>query len=224
MDPFSQTLIAFNLVFCLIRSVAASDSLTVQNPYLRDGFSLVSRNGNFELGFFSPGLLGDRYLGIWFKNRRGPTSVWVANRENPINGSSGVLVMNITTGNLTLYGHNTTDVVWSARLLRKVPNGVLQLLDNGNLVLRDGDVENPQNYSWQSFDYPTDTLLPGMKLGWDLRNNINRRLSAWKNLNDPSPGSFTWRMELHEYPETVVWNGSKKYFRHGPWNGVTISS
>lgn len=224
MDSFSSTLLAFNFVFFLFRSVTAIDSLTAQNPYLRDGFSLVSRNGNFELGFFSPGLPGHRYLGIWFQNRRGPTSVWVANRKTPINDSSGVLLMNITTGNLTLYGHNFTAVVWSARLLRKVPTGVLQLLDTGNLVLRSGEDENPQNYSWQSFDYPTDTLLPGMKLGWDLRNNIDRSLYAWKNLNDPSPGGLSWRMELHEYPESVMWNGSKKYFRHGPWNGVRVTS
>ena len=224
MDSFSATLLAFNLALLLFRSAAISDSLTAQNPYLRDGLSLVSTNGTFELGFFSPGLPSNRYLGIWYKNRRGPTSVWVANRKTPISGSSGVLVMNITTGNLTLFSHNSTVVVWSARLLRKVPNGVLQLLDTGNLVLRDRDDENPQNYSWQSFDYPSDTLLPGMKLGWDLRYNIERRLEAWNNLNDPSPGDLSWRMELHEYPETVMWKGSRKYVRHGPWNGVRLSS
>uniref|UniRef100_A0A9I9DCV2 Receptor-like serine/threonine-protein kinase n=1 Tax=Cucumis melo TaxID=3656 RepID=A0A9I9DCV2_CUCME len=224
MDSFSPALLVFNLLLYLLTYVAATDSLTAQDPYLRDGFSLVSSNGNFELGFFSPGLSRDRYLGIWFKNRRGPTSVWVANRNTPINDSSGVLVMNITTGNLSLYSHDSTTIVWTARLLRKISNGVLQLLDIGNLVLRDGKDENPLNYSWQSFDYPTDTLLPGMKLGWDLRNNINRRLDAWKNPNDPSPGNLSWRMELHEYPESVMWKGSQEYFRHGPWNGVRVSS
>lgn len=224
MDSLSSTLVAFNFLFFLFRSAAAIDSLTAQNPFLSDGLSLVSRNGNFELGFFSPGPPGDRYLGIWFKNRRGPTSVWVANRQTPINDSSGVLVMNVTTGNLTLYSQNFTANVWSARLLRKVPNGVLQLLDTGNLVLRNGEDLDPQNYSWQSFDYPTDTLLPGMKLGWDLRNNIDRSLSAWKNPNDPSPGNLSWRMELHEYPESIMWKGSQEYFRHGPWNGVRVTS
>ncbi|KAA0046909.1 G-type lectin S-receptor-like serine/threonine-protein kinase [Cucumis melo var. makuwa] len=224
MESFSPALLVFNLLLYLLTYVAATDSLTAQDPYLRDGFSLVSSNGNFELGFFSPGLSRDRYLGIWFKNRRGPTSVWVANRNTPINDSSGVLVINITTGNLTLYSHDSTTIVWTARLLRKISNGVLQLLDIGNLVLRNRKDENPLNYSWQSFDYPTDTLLPGMKLGWDLKNNINRRLDAWKNPNDPSPGNLSWRMELHEYPESVMWKGSQEYFRHGPWNGMRISS
>ncbi|KAL0549915.1 hypothetical protein IC582_014410 [Cucumis melo] len=221
MESFSPALLVFNLLLYLLTYVAATDSLTAQDPYLRDGFSLVSSNGNFELGFFSPGLSRDRYLGISFKNRRGPTSVWVANRNTPINDSSGVLVINITTGNLTLYSHDSTTIVWTARLLRKISNGVLQLLDIGNLVLRNRKDENPLNYSWQSFDYPTDTLLPGMKLGWDLKNNINRRLDAWKNPNDPSPGNLSWRMELHEYPESVMWKGSQEYFRHGPWNEIS---
>ncbi|XP_022929271.1 receptor-like serine/threonine-protein kinase SD1-8 [Cucurbita moschata] len=224
MDSCLAPLLAFNLLFYLFRSAAVSDSLTPQNPYLTDGNSLVSSNGLFELGFFSPGLPSNRYLGIWYKDRRGPTSAWVANRGTPINDSSGVLAMNITTGNLTLFSHNSSIAVWSARLLRKVPNGVLQLLDTGNLVLRNSDDENPQNYSWQSFDYPSDTLLPGMKLGWDLKHNIERRLDAWRNPNDPSPGEFNWRMELHAYPETVMSKGSRKYVRHGPWNGVRLSS
>ena len=151
MGSLSPPILVLNLVFYLFTSAVATDSLTAQNPYLRDGCTLVSRNGIFELGFFTPGVSGHRYLGIWFKNRRGPTSVWVANRKAPINDSSGVLVMNLTTGNLALNTHNSTAVVWSARLLRKVPNGVLQLLDTGNLVLRNTDDENPQNYSWQSF-------------------------------------------------------------------------
>nr|POF06073.1 s-locus-specific glycoprotein s13 [Quercus suber] len=42
---------------------------------------------------------------------------------------------------------------------------------------------------------------PGMKLGWDLKSGLVWTLLAWKNWDDPSPGDFTWRMELHENPE-----------------------
>ena len=63
----------------------------------------------------------------------------------------------------------------------------VELLDSGNLVLRDVVAGT---YLWQSFDYPSDTLLPGMKLGWDLRTGLKRSLSAWKNSEDPCPGRF----------------------------------
>ncbi|KAL9441394.1 hypothetical protein AB3S75_019975 [Citrus x aurantiifolia] len=63
------------------------------------------------------------------------TVVWVANRINPINDSSGLLVVN-ETGNLVLTSQNKS-VVWSANLSKEVRTPVvLQLLDSGNLVLR----------------------------------------------------------------------------------------
>ncbi|GKV49049.1 hypothetical protein SLEP1_g55821 [Rubroshorea leprosula] len=62
-----------------------------------------------------------------------------------------------------------------------------------------------------------------MKLGWDLRTHLNRHLSAWKNSDDPSPGDFIWEIELQGNPEAVLWKGSQKYFRSGPWNGIGFS-
>ena len=59
---------------------------------------------------------------------------------------------------------NNKSVVWSTGLGRQIQanNPVLQLLDSGNLVLRD---ENSGISLWESFDYPSDTFLPGMKMG-----------------------------------------------------------
>ena len=83
--------------------------------------------------------------------------------------------------------------------------------------------ENPEKYLWQSFDYPFDTWLPGMKVGWDLRTGLKRRLTAWKSPDDPSPGKLGWGIELHEYPEIVMKKGSNKFFRTGLWNGRVFS-
>ncbi|KAL7122691.1 hypothetical protein ACP275_01G059300 [Erythranthe tilingii] len=44
---------------------------------------------------------------------------------------------------------------------------------------------------WQSFDYPTDTLLPGMKLGFNHQTGINWTLSSWFGLSNPATGAFT---------------------------------
>ena len=105
---------------------------------------------------------------------------------------------------------------------------MLKLLDSGNLVLTVTDEKDEKSRIslWESFDYPTDTLLPGMKLGWDLKKGVNRLLTAWKKPDDPSPGDFTdgiLEMGIHSYPEAYIWKGNKKFFRTGPWNGLRFS-
>ncbi|TKY66625.1 G-type lectin S-receptor serine/threonine-protein kinase [Spatholobus suberectus] len=63
-----------------------------------------------------------------------------------------------------------------------------------------------------------------MKLGWNLKTNLNRRLTAWKNKNDPSSGDFTWGFVRSNNPEMVMWKGSTEYYRGGPWNGIQFSA
>lgn len=70
----------------------------------------------------------------------------------------------------------------------------------------------------QTFTY--DRLLPGMKLGWDLRTKLNRRLSSWKSLDDPSPGELSNFIELNIYPQIVMSKGTTEYFRGGPFSGA----
>jgi hypothetical protein len=62
-----------------------------------------------------------------------------------------------------------------------------------------------------------------MKLGWDSRTGLEWRLSAWKSLDDPSPGELTYVIQHNNYPEVVIKNGSEKYFRMSPWNGHNYS-
>ncbi|KAK4604635.1 hypothetical protein RGQ29_012915 [Quercus rubra] len=200
----------------------ATDNIT-QSQFLNDSknTTLVSKEGVFVLGFFSPGDSTNRYLGIWYSNIPIKTVVWVANRRNPIIDSSGVLMVN-SSGSLVLLKQNST-VVWFANSTKEAGNSMVQLLDSGNLVLREVHEENPENYLWQSFDYPSDTWLPGMKLGWDLRTGLERRLTAWKSPDDPSPGEMSYGIEHLNYPELVMKNGSEMHFRSGPWNGLGFS-
>ncbi|CAA2993144.1 Hypothetical predicted protein [Olea europaea subsp. europaea] len=58
---------------------------------LRDGDTLVSSGGRFELGFFSPDNTNNRYVGIWYTNVTIFKAVWVANREIPVTSTSGIL-------------------------------------------------------------------------------------------------------------------------------------
>ncbi|KGN59993.2 G-type lectin S-receptor-like serine/threonine-protein kinase At4g27290 isoform X2 [Cucumis sativus] len=206
------------VLFSSFNVYVAVDFLT-SSQNLTHGNTLVSEKGIFELGFFRPGISNNRYLGIWYKTIPIPTVVWVANRETPLVDFSSILIINTTANHVVLIQNKT--VIWSAKSLKPMENPRLQLLDTGNLALKDGKSEE---ILWQSFDYPTDTLLPGMKLGWDYENGINRRLSAWKNWDDPSPGTLILEMENHSYPELAMWNGTQEIVRTGPWNGMRFSS
>ncbi|PON49890.1 S-receptor-like serine/threonine-protein kinase [Parasponia andersonii] len=225
MGLFPSMFVFVILRFSLCRAAVEAVESIRQFESIRDGISsLVSQDGSFELGFFTPGSSNNRYLGIWYKNIPVQTVVWVANRCNPINDSSGLLTIN-DTGNLVLLGQNKT-VVWSTISLKQARKPLVQLLDNGNLVLRDEIEKNSENYLWQGFDYPTDTNLSGMKMGWDLRRNLTRRLSAWKSFDDPCDGDFTYGIELnvqlHTYPEAIIRKGSAKFYRTGAWNGISF--
>ncbi|KAK7405151.1 hypothetical protein VNO78_06349 [Psophocarpus tetragonolobus] len=79
---------------------------------------------------------------------------------------------------------------------------------------RDLQRQHPQAKS--SFDYPSDTLLSGMRIGWDLKKGLNWSLTAWKNWDDPSPGDFTATIFRTNNPEDVMWKGTTLYYRSGP--------
>lgn len=66
------------------------------------------------------------------------------------------------------------------------------VLDSGNLLLLD----NPDlKILWQSFDNPTNTLLPGMNLGFDRVTGLSWSLRSWVSSEDPSPGNFSLQVE-----------------------------
>ncbi|KRH55554.1 hypothetical protein GLYMA_06G262100v4 [Glycine max] len=222
---FILTLTSFILyilfVSSLVVSIAADTSSISQSQSLSFGRTIVSPNGVFELGFFNLGNPNKSYLGIWFKNIPSQNIVWVANGGNPINDSFAILSLN-SSGHLVLTHNNT--VVWSTSSLRETQNPVAKLLDSGNLVIRDENEVIQEAYLWQSFDYPSNTGLSGMKIGWYLKRNLSIHLTAWKSDDDPTPGDFTWGIVLHPYPEIYLMKGTKKYYRVGPWNGLSFGN
>ncbi|KAF8409411.1 hypothetical protein HHK36_005487 [Tetracentron sinense] len=153
----SYTILCSILLIFLSNISIAVDTITPTQT-VRDGEMLVSSGERFELGFFSPGNSKNRYVGIWYKQITIPTVVWVANRDNPLTNSSGILRIG-DEGNLILLNEAEASVMWWSNQ-SKADNPVAQLLDSGNLVIREANDEDPQNYLWQSFDHPTDTLLP----------------------------------------------------------------
>ncbi|KAA8519925.1 hypothetical protein F0562_014165 [Nyssa sinensis] len=202
----------------LSKTSIAVDTIAPNQTLTDNGETLVSSGGRFVLGFFNSTNSNNRYIGIWFQNVPQQTPVWVANRNNPLPDSSGVLTIT-ATGNVVITNNQTNIAVWSSNSSSStVRNPVLQLLDTGNLVVKIGS--NSGNYLWQSFDYPCDTLLPGMKFGWNLITGQEWYMTSWRSLQDPSSGDYTYRLDVHGLPQLVLRQGSSVRYRSGPWDGV----
>ncbi|XP_022643034.1 G-type lectin S-receptor-like serine/threonine-protein kinase At4g27290 isoform X2 [Vigna radiata var. radiata] len=199
----------------------ADDALTPTSS-IADGQELISPGQNFSLGFFTPGASKSRYIGIWYKNITPQTIVWVANRDNPLNDSRGNLTI-AADGNIVLFD-GAGNRIWFTNSSRSIEEPIAKLLDSGNFVLMDGKKHDSKGYIWQSFDNPTDTMLPGLMLGWDKNLGINRYLTSWKSANDPSPGNFTYRFDQIEFPELVIRQGTNITFRSGIWDGIRFNS
>ncbi|WJX31941.1 receptor protein-tyrosine kinase [Trifolium repens] len=218
MNIFPTILIIANILLFFFSKISSVTDTITQSQSLIDGSSLVSKGEVFELGFFSIGNSSNRYVGIWYKNIPVRRVVWVANRDNPIKDNSSKLI--ISQDRFLALVDKNQSLLWSTNTTTKVSNPIAQLLDNGNLVLKN---DGEENFLWQSFDYPCDTILPEMKVGWDKKRGIDWRLTAWKNWDDPSRGEFTSAMILTPNPESFIWKGLTKLYRTGPWTGPRTS-
>ena len=154
-----QKLILALLCLLLLLEPSSQQDTLVQGHEITE---LVSGGqGNFRLGFL--GLARNNYyLGIWYNDNRAPLRenvLWVANRDTPIFNNSGSSLTIDGYGNLKIsYNGGLSIVLYSGQASNDT---AATLLDNGNFVLRE---QSTGRQLWQSFDYPTDTLLPGMKL------------------------------------------------------------
>ncbi|KAK9156055.1 hypothetical protein Sjap_003535 [Stephania japonica] len=188
--------------------------------------TLISKQGNFALGFFNPGKSPNSYVGIWY-NRvsvQSRTYVWVANRDNPIKNLPNSELKLLENGNLVLLDSSKTPV-WETDSsdLRKPGSNSTKLVlgDDGNLVLSDG--LDPNFTIWQSFDHPTDTWLPGGKIVYNNLTKTAQKLVSWKNSEDPSSGLFSLELKPDTKEYVIMWNRSVKFWSSGPWNGLIFS-
>ncbi|XP_048438350.1 LOW QUALITY PROTEIN: G-type lectin S-receptor-like serine/threonine-protein kinase At1g11410 [Pyrus x bretschneideri] len=207
------------LIFVILPSSISVtlDAITPNQP-LREDDVLLSPTKIFALGFFKPGNSRNRYIGVWFNKIPIQTIVWIANRENPIvpTAGTGLLAIHGDHGGLVIYGEDQNNPIWSANLTVSSPNNsvIAKLSDKGNLV-----VEINGEKVWQGLDYPTDTVLPSMKLGLDRRSGLNRFLTSWKSQDDPGMGNCSYRIEPTESPQGFLYMGQTPLWRSGPWTG-----
>ena len=214
METIIQEFIALLLLLSglYFRLCAAIDTIT-STQFIQDPQTLVSNGSAFKLGFFTPPDSTNRYLGIWYSTPSLSTVIWVANREKPINDSSGIMTIS-EDGNLEVM-NGQKEIVWSSNVSNAAPNSSAQILDSGNLVLRD----NSGSITWESIQHPSHSLLPKMKISTNTRTGEKVLLTSWKSPSNPSIGSFSAGINLLNNPQLFIWNGSHPYWRSGPWNG-----
>ncbi|CAL5402890.1 unnamed protein product [Camellia sinensis] len=220
MEGFTKLFFFLYSLFSIITTSKALDTIT-KTQFITYNNTIVSPSESFEMGFFTPGNSKNWYIAIWYKKIASGTIVWVANRDNPLPNSSGVLKL-IDPGILALL-NSTNNTVWSTNTSRSTRNPVARLLDSGNLIIQDPNDHNPENFLWQSFDYPCDTLLPGMKIGKNLVTGREWHMSSWKSKDDPAHGDYTYWLDLRGYPQTFFSEGSVVLYRPGPWNGLRFT-
>ncbi|XP_071718616.1 G-type lectin S-receptor-like serine/threonine-protein kinase At4g03230 [Rutidosis leptorrhynchoides] len=206
------------LCFFLIPALTYGADTLMVNQSLSGNQTLVSRDANFELGFFKPGKSNNNYIGIWYKRVKQTTIVWVANRDTPISDTSSSSLI-IKGGNLVLLNESNTQI-WSTSLPTSgVSSASVLLLDDGNLVLRYGSNSSPP--IWQSFDHPTQTFLPGSKLGYNKITNSKQVISSWKSIDDPATGLYSLEVDQDQKQYLIKWNNSVTYWTSGSWNDRT---
>lgn len=200
-------LLCTSLLCCI-----AKDTMTVSSLISdTQGDTIVSSGERFELGFFTPNGSSDsrRYVGIWYYGSNPKTVVWVANRDNPLSDTHGVFAM-AEDGNLkVLDGSGKT--YWTTSLERSSSTyKTAKLMDTGNLIVSNQEQGNHSvRILWQSFENPTDTFLPGMKM------NENLVLASWKSYDDPATGNFTFQQDEEGMNHFVIWKRSMRYWKSG---------
>eukprot|EP00250_Pteridium_aquilinum_P022216 c25327_g1_i3 orf=69-2570(+) len=182
-------------------SSAALDTMELKSFLTPSSNPLFSSSSAFMLSFNSPSSFSSTtnlYLSVSFvvKGSAGHPA-WTANRDNAVSVNASLTLS--SAGNLVLT--DSSSEIWKSNTAGL---GVVraQLLDTGNFVL----LNSTSGYVWQSFQHPTDTLLPGQDFSDKSSNLISNRRS-----NDLSSGKyslgFTPNGALQLFHTTTYWSG-----------------
>ncbi|KAM4111471.1 hypothetical protein ACJW30_05G070100 [Castanea mollissima] len=190
-------------LLCLLIYLGPSSSQP-QHDTLVQGEELViytelnSVEGRFRIEFISFDAI-NYYVGIWYNTNadRVSNTVWVANHDNPVFHARSLTIDH--NGNLKItYDGDLSILLYSEH---EASNVSVVLLDTGNFVL--SEISSGRQL-WQSFDYPSHVLLPGMKLGVDRKTGQRWFLTSWRSQEVPDSGNFTFGLHPNRTDQLVI--------------------
>uniref|UniRef100_A0A0D9UYF9 Receptor-like serine/threonine-protein kinase n=1 Tax=Leersia perrieri TaxID=77586 RepID=A0A0D9UYF9_9ORYZ len=177
MVPPQAPLLLFLLLLSIVggellsAAVASTDTIVAGKP-MAGNQTLVSKNGKFELGFFTPGSGIHRFLGVRMRKLAGKSpTFWIGDRVGVID----LAAVSLEIFAEKLYIKESGASLWSSNSSAAAAAAVAVLLDTGDLVVREEG--NSSRVMWRSFDYPGDSLLPGGILGIDAATATNVSLT-----------------------------------------------
>ncbi|KAI9174994.1 hypothetical protein LWI28_025892 [Acer negundo] len=200
----------FIIFFVLLSTSSLATAQQRQSSNISQGSSLtptktsswLSSSGLYAFGFYQRGN-GGYAVGVFLAGIPKKTVVWTARRDDPPVSANATLLF--TEGRLVLQtaqsGQDTTYIADIAQTA-----SYASMLDTGNFVLYNSDGE----ILWQSFKYPTDTLLPNQTLsaGMELFSSVSE--------TDQSTGFFRLKMQsdgnLVQYPKDTPDTAPYSYF------------
>ncbi|KAK7396257.1 hypothetical protein VNO78_17133 [Psophocarpus tetragonolobus] len=159
---FRPQLLLYILVGFLLHAVVSAVIPLGSKLSVVDNNCWISNNGDFAFGFFNISDEPNQFsAGIRFNSKSIPNDqqklVWIAGANVKVGNRSYFQLT--SEGELVLFDSLKESTAWrSGAGNRAVVSAALH--DNGNLVL----IDREQNIIWQSFDTPSDTLLPGQSL------------------------------------------------------------
>ena len=208
-------------LLCLLFYLGPSSSL--QHDTLEQGQELeflaekYSASGKFKIGFISL-TGGPCYIGIWYNDNRfrENNTLWVANRDNPILNNPESLTID-DNGDLKItYNGDRSFVLYSGH---EASNVSAVLHNTGNFVL--SEISSGRQL-WQSFDYPTHVLLPGMKLGVDRKTGQRWFLTSWRSQEVPASGNFTFGLHPNRTDQLIILLHGDLYWTSGYVNSSSF--
>ncbi|KAK9937438.1 hypothetical protein M0R45_014230 [Rubus argutus] len=234
----SVDLICFLFLSSLWSSCNAATNTLKPGETLDSSSSLVSANGKFTLNFqiYDNELANLSYLVI--QNNASDIYAWVGNRKTPILYPLGMLSLDRRNNTLKITHSDGDAVVLYSPSSETINSSVVAtLMDSGNFVLEEMSSDgSAKRVLWQSFDYPGDVLLPGMKLGVNHNSGHIWSLSSWLTENSAVPGAFTleWDPDGRELKirrrGVVYWSsgvfrdGNFEFIKHKRYNFSIVSN